>query len=323
MAPVVDLDAPPLPHGVTRLRPLHAVEDVVEPEIVDATTARRIGAELAGLDALETAAPPRRSRLARFWSGTWPLLAAVALFIAAWQVVVWTGWRSEYLLPGPRIVFRQLWSDLGTRALWEALETTMVRALKGYTFALVIGAAIGIAAAQSRILRAAVGSILTGLQTMPSVAWLPAMILLFKLSEAAMFAVVVLGAAPSIASGVLSGIDHVPPALKRAGRVLGARGPSSYRHVILPGALPGFVNGLKQGWAFAWRSLMAAELIAQVAGKPSIGFRLENSRAIFDTAGLYGTMVVILVIGIVVDLLVFARLETFVRSRWGLNERAA
>jgi NitT/TauT family transport system permease protein len=98
---------------------------------------------------------------------------------------------------------------------------------------------------------------------------------------------------------------------------------STYRHVILPGALPGFVNGLKQGWAFAWRSLMAAELIAQIPGVRSIGFRLQYARELSDAAGLYSTMIVILLIGIAVDLLAFARLEGFVRRRWGMDSRTA
>jgi NitT/TauT family transport system permease protein len=293
------------------------------PDVATDAPAGRRGDELAGLDALDTALPPQPSRLSRFWSAAWPLATAVALFTLLWQVVVWSGWKPDFLLPGPRAVYSQLWHDLGSRSLWDAVHTTMVRAVKGYAFALVIGSAIGIAAAQSRVLRAAVSSILTGLQTMPSIAWLPAVVLLFKTSETAMFAIVVLGAAPSIASGVLTGIDHVPPTLKRAGRVLGARGISSYRHVILPGALPGFVNGLKQGWAFAWRSLMAAELIAQIPGTSSIGFRLDIARTNLDVTTLYGTMIVILVIGIAVDVLVFARLESFVRSRWGLADRGA
>ena len=114
---------------------------------------------------------------------------------------------------------------------------------------------------RSRVLRAAVGSLITGLQTMPSIAWFPLAILLFKLTEAAIMFVVVLGAAPSIANGLISGVDHVPPIMLRAGRVLGAKGISAYRHVMLPAALPSFIAGLKQGWAFAWRSLMAGELL--------------------------------------------------------------
>ena len=96
----------------------------------------------------------------------------------------------------------------------------------------------------------------TGLQTMPSIAWFPLAILLFQQSERAVLFVVVLGAAPSIANGIVAGIDHTPPILLRAGRVLGARGFSSLRHVVLPAAFPSFVSGLKQGWAFAWRSLL-------------------------------------------------------------------
>ena len=117
-----------------------------------------------------------------------------------------------------------------------------------------------------QVLRAAIGSMITGLQTMPSVAWVPLAIILFKLTENAIFFVVVLGAAPSIANGIIDGIDHVPPILLRAGRVLGARGCHSLRHVVIPAALPSVVGGLKQGWAFAWRSLMAGELITQFPG---------------------------------------------------------
>jgi NitT/TauT family transport system permease protein len=323
MGRVTELDVTALPPGVTRIRPLPLVDDHVVIDDGALATDTRLGDDLAGLDALDTALPPQPSRLVRTWSAVWPLLAAVALFSAGWQIVVWTGWKPSFLLPGPRPVATQLWHDIGSRPLWDAVRTTLGRALKGYAFALVIGGAIGIAAVQSRILRAAVSSLLTGLQTMPSIAWFPAVIALFRLTETAMFAVVVLGAAPSIASGVITGIDHVPPTLKRAGRVLGARGLRSYRHVVLPAALPGFVNGLKQGWAFAWRSLMAAELIAQIPGVRSLGFRLDVARTNSDYTGLYATMVVILAIGIAVDLLVFARLEGFVRRRWGLAEHSA
>src|SRR5262245_54598432 len=130
MAPVIDLDDPagtPLPPGVTRLRPLHVVEDpepagpaAAEPA---AGAAARLGDGLAGLDALDTAAPPRPSRLRRFWSAAWPLLAAFVLFTLVWQIVVWSGWKPEYLLPGPKAVYTQLWHDLGSASLWDAVHT--------------------------------------------------------------------------------------------------------------------------------------------------------------------------------------------------------
>jgi NitT/TauT family transport system permease protein len=153
---------------------------------------------------------------------------------------------------------------------------------------------------------------------MPSIAWFPLAILLFKISEAAILFVVVLGAAPAIANGLIAGADSVPPILRRAGTVLGARGASLYREVVLPGSMPSFVAGLKQGWAFAWRSLMAGELLVIIADRPSIGVQLQVSRDFNDAVGLLATMVLILIIGIVVDTLVFGSLERTIRRRWGL-----
>ncbi|TMK54962.1 MAG: ABC transporter permease subunit [Actinobacteria bacterium] len=163
-------------------------------------------------------------------------------------------------------------------------------------------------------------SLITGLQTMPSVAWFPLAIVVFRLSETAILFVVVLGAAPAIANGLVSGIDHVPPLLLRAGRVLGARGVKAYRHVILPAAFPSFLGGMKQGWAFAWRSLMAGELLVVIGGRAGLGFTLDSARLNVDYPGLMATMIVILVIGIVVDSLLFGVLERRVRRRWGLIE---
>ncbi len=174
--------------------------------------------------------------------------------------------------------------------------------------------------ARVRVLRIATGSLITGLQTMPSIAWFPLAILLFELSEQAILCVVVLGAAPAIANGLLHGIDHIPPLLLRAGKVLGARGLDVYRHVILPAAMSGFVGGLKQGWAFAWRSLMTGELLVIIANRPSIGVQLQFARELSDAQGLIAAMLVVLAIGIVVDLMIFGRLERMVRSKWGLIE---
>jgi NitT/TauT family transport system permease protein len=201
----------------------------------------------------------------------------------------------------------------------HATVNTMKRAAIGYAMSVAIGVAVGLAVARSRILRAAVGSMITGLQTMPTIAWLPLAVLLFKLTEGAIIFVVVLGAAPAIANGVISGVDHIPPVLIRAGRVLGARGLSAYRFVILPAAFPGLVAGLKQGWAFAWRSLMAGELIVIIAQKPSLGVGLSYARELADAPLLMGYMIAIFVIGIVIDSLFFAKLERTIRRRWGLG----
>lgn len=277
--------------------------------------------ELSGLDALEGIAETSTAtgrRLARNWQAVWPKLLALVLFLGVWQIVVWTKWRPDYVLPGPGPVFSRLGEIVQEGRFWTAVSVTMRRALTGFALAVGIGSIIGIAASRFRPLRAAVGSFITGLQTMPSIAWFPLAVLLFQLSEGAILFVVVLGAAPSIANGLLTGIDHVPPLLSRAGRVLGASGASLYRHVIFPAALPGYVSGLKQGWAFAWRSLMAGELLVIIANRPSLGVRLQFARELSDAPGLLALMIVILMIGIVVDS-VFTRADARLRRQRGLT----
>ena len=282
-------------------------------------------AEIAGLDALDIPIATAKSGFSRVWEGLWPKLAALALFFLGWQLIVWSHWKPEYVLPGPITALKSLWhaaadtTPNGSNILVHATLNTMKRAAVGYAISVVIGVAIGLAVARSRILRAAVGSMITGLQTMPTIAWLPLAVLLFKLTEGAITFVVVLGAAPAIANGVISGVDHIPPVLLRAGRVLGARGLNAYRFVVLPAAFPGLVAGLKQGWAFAWRSLMAGELIVIIAQKPSLGVGLSYARELADAPLLMAYMIAVFVIGIVIDSLFFAKLERTIRRRWGLG----
>jgi NitT/TauT family transport system permease protein len=279
------------------------------------------GEELSGLDALQLA-DDRPSLAARFWASAWPKLGALAIALVLWQAVVWSHWKREDILPGPVAVFRALGHAIGDGSVLRAVGITMRRAVEGYLLAVVIGLVIGTLIARWRVMRAAFGSFITGLQTMPSVAWFPLSLLLFKRSEGAILFVVVLGAAPSIANGVIAGTDHVPPLLVRAGRVLGARGFGLYRAVILPASLPSMLAGFKQGWAFAWRSLMAGELLVIIIGQASIGAQMQNARDLADSPGLMASMVVILVIGIVIDSLVFAQADKAIRRRHGLLDRA-
>jgi sulfonate transport system permease protein len=274
--------------------------------------------ELAGLDALELAQSTRRPLPRRLWSAAWPKLAAIGIGLALWELVVASGWRPEFVLPPPEKVWDALRAEADSGALWTAMRTTLRRAAIGFAMAMVIGVVIGSLVSQVKVLRAAFGSFITGLQTMPSIAWFPLAVLLFKRTEAAMYFVVVLGAAPSIANGLIAGVDTLPPLLLRAGRTMGARGWTLFRHVVLPGAMPSFVSGIKQGWAFAWRSLMAGELLVIIANSRSIGERMEFARQFTKVPTLMSYMVVILVIGIVLDALVFGAAERAVRRRWGL-----
>jgi NitT/TauT family transport system permease protein len=280
---------------------------------------------LQGLDRLDLE-PERsgadRGRLARrAWSAAWPKVLAVALVLAIWELVTVSGWK-HFVLKGPGPVFSDLWGQMQHAQLWQTIGWTLRSAVIGYAVALIIGSVVGILVARIPPLRAAVGSIITGLQTMPSVAWAPFAIILFGENESAILFVVILGAAPSIANGLISGVDYTPPLLLRAGKTMGLRGVALYRYLVLPASLPAFVAGLKQGWAFAWRSLMAAELFVAIIGQISIGQQLEVDQQNLDFTGASSMIIVILVIGIVVDTL-FTKADQSIRRRRGLLGDAA
>jgi NitT/TauT family transport system permease protein len=271
---------------------------------------------ITGLDRLESGPAPAAPDVARFarsaWAAAWPKLLAIALVLVIWQLVHLTGWKS-YVIKGPTTVLPDLWGQLHHALLWQAIGITLRRAVIGYALAIVVGSVLGILVARIPLLRAAVGSIITGLQTMPSIAWFPFAIILFGLSTPTILFVIVLGAAPSIANGLITGVDYTPPLLLRAGKTMGLRGLALYRHVILPA----YVAGMKQGWAFAWRSLMAGELLVLILGQPSLGVLLNNDQDSQDFAGVTSMMIVILVIGIVVDT-VFTKADLTIRRRRGL-----
>jgi len=288
----------------------------VEPQAVD-----QLEQEIAGLDALDAVrSEARPKRLPAIWAAAWPKLAGAAIVIAGWQAVVWTHWKKETVLPGPKAAFQEIWAGIGNGRLTEAFATTMRRRVIGFGLAVLIGTALGVVMYRSSFMRRAFGSIISGLQSMPSIAWFPLSLILFGTSELTILFVVVLGAFPSATNGLLNGVDHIPPLLLRAGKVMGAKGLDSFRHVVLPAALPGYVAGLQQGWAFAWRSLMAGELIVVIAGKKSIGTELHFAQDLLDAPRVLAMMVMILVIGILVDAVFFASVERGIRRRRGLIE---
>ncbi|MGY6501196.1 MAG: ABC transporter permease [Acidimicrobiales bacterium] len=282
------------------------------------SASRSIDEELAGLDALDLPVGARAGRLARSWSAVWPKVMAIVITIALWQLVYLSGWKPPWVFPPPGAVFGELWERLVAGQVGPAALITLERAVTGFAVAMVIGMAVGAVVSQVRFLRVAFGSLITGLQTMPSIVWFPFAILLFGLNESAIFFVVVLGAAPAIANGLITGADQVPPILVRAGRVLGAGRVGLYRHVILPASLPSFVGGLKQGWAFAWRSLMAGELLVIIPARQSLGTQLQFARDFNDMDALMATMLVILAIGVIVDAVFFGTVDRAIRRRWGL-----
>jgi NitT/TauT family transport system permease protein len=275
--------------------------------------------QVSGLDVLDLAPARDKGALGRrIWRGAWPKLLAVALVVTIWQLVVLTGWKPEYVLPGPAAVLSDLKELVVTGDFWDGVRLTMTRAVSGFALAVLIGTLLGAAVSRFAPLRAAIGSLITGLQTMPSIMWFPLAILLFQISESAIMFVVVIGAAPSVANGLISGIDYVPRTWLRVGQVLGMRGVAKYRHLILPASLPSFISGLKQGWAFSWRSLMAGELLVIVPGALSIGVRMQQARDLTEASLVISYIIVVLIIGILIDLL-FNAADTSLRKRWGLT----
>lgn len=264
------------------------------------------------------------------WRSVWPKALAAGIVVVLWQVAVWADWKPAYILPSPGTVFDRLWHEMvgnarpsGSPTLWHQLGVTLRRGAVGYALAIVVGTGLGVAVVQWRTIRLACGSLIAGMQTMPSIAWFPLAMLVFGLNDSAIMFVVILGAAPSIAAGVIGGIDEVPPSLVRAGRMLGARGIAHYRHIVLPAAMPAYVAGLKQGWAFSWRSLLAGELLVPIGGASSLGSALTYSRTVPDGAPwLFALMIVILVVGMVIDA-IFGCFTRRMRSRRGLTGATA
>jgi NitT/TauT family transport system permease protein len=276
--------------------------------------------KLAWLEAQEAETPDdqRGRRLAvRAWTALWPKVLAIAIVLAIWELIHVSGWK-KLIFPGPAGTLSDLWGQLRTGLLWHAIAITSERAVIGFALAVLIGAVIGALVSRIAPLRAAVGSLITGLQTMPSIAWFPFAIILFGISTTTIMFVIVLGAAPSVANGLIAGVDYTPPLLLRAGKMMGLRRLSLYRYLILPASLPAFVAGLKQGWAFAWRSLVAGELLVAIAGQPSLGILLSNDQDQADMQGATAIIIVILILGIIVDML-FGMGDRAIRRRWGLT----
>ncbi|MFJ3934235.1 MULTISPECIES: ABC transporter permease [unclassified Streptomyces] len=271
----------------------------------------------AGLDALDSVQSQRTPLRQVLVGKVLPPVVAVALVLLVWQLLVAAEVTESYKLPPPSAVWdgvREMWLQ-GT--LLDVVWTSVSRGLLGFLLALAIGTPLGLLVARVRFVRAAIGPILSGLQSLPSVAWVPPAVIWLGLNDAMMFTVILLGAVPSIANGLVSGVDQVPPLFLRAGRTMGATGLKGTWHIVMPAALPGYLAGLKQGWAFSWRSLMAAEIIAS---SPDLGLGLgqllENGRNNFDMPGVFLAILLILVVGIAIDLLIFSPLE-----RWVLRSR--
>ncbi|MDX3529334.1 ABC transporter permease [Streptomyces sp. ID05-39B] len=274
----------------------------------------------AGLDALETTTAAGTSFRQTFVNKILPPIVAIAVVLVIWQALITFKIVDDPAkLPSPSDVgneFKDAWLE---GRLLEYIWTSVSRGLLGFLLALAIGTPLGLLVARVKFVRAAIGPILSGLQSLPSVAWVPPAVIWLGLNNSMMYAVILLGAVPSIANGLVSGIDQVPPLFLRAGRTMGATGLKGAWHIVLPASLPGYLGGLKQGWAFSWRSLMAAEIIASSPDLGvGLGALLENGRNASSMAMVFEAIVLILFVGIAIDLLIFSPLERRVLRGRGL-----
>lgn len=238
-----------------------------------------------------------------------------AALIAIWEGIVRLGIWPDYTLPSPFAVIGSLVNGFRDGSFINAILISLGRIAIGYSISLVIGIILGVLLGRNRIVEETLGSLILGLQALPSVCWLPLALLWFGLTEQAVTFVVVMGALFAITLGVDAGVKNTPPVYLKAARNMGASGIRLATQVILPAAMPAIITGLKQGWTFAWRSLMAAELLYYSL---SLGNLLQTGRDLNDMAQVMAVMVVIIAIGITVEALIFNPLERRVRARWGL-----
>ncbi|MEI6778809.1 MAG: ABC transporter permease [Chloroflexales bacterium] len=265
----------------------------------------------------ETRTPSRQFGISRESLTPWlRRLAFYLVLLALWEGVARAGFWPEYLFPGPFTVLETLIRGLRKGTFVTATLVSLRRLAIGYGISLVLGLTLGLLIGRIKALNETLGSLVLGLQALPSVCWLPLAILWFGLSERAIIFVVVLGALFSIILGVEAGVKNTPPLYLKAAHTLGAHGIAIYTQVVLPAALPAILSGLKQGWSFAWRSLMAGELLYFTL---SLGNLLQTGRDLNDAAQVMAVMVMIIIVGVSLDQSIFAPLERRVRERWGLG----
>ena len=237
-----------------------------------------------------------------------------------WELTVRARIWSPVLLPAPIRVAEYLEAAAADGTLWQAMLITIKRLLLGYVIGLIGGVPLGLLTARWNVLHDTIGTLALGLQTLPSVCWVPLALLWFGQSEAAMLFVVVMGTLWSVVIATDTGVRHVPPIYRRAALTMGSKNMHIWLRVILPAALPFIVSGMKQGWAFAWRSLMAAEIFVTILSGFGLGQLLHYGRELNAMDQVIAIMFVIVVIGLLADKIFFAPMERFLHLRWGTSQ---
>jgi NitT/TauT family transport system permease protein len=239
--------------------------------------------------------------------------------LVAWEMIFRARLWSPVLVPSPFSVGRYLWEAVADGTLEGAVFVTLKRLLLGYAFGIALGLPLGLLTARFRVLADTLGLLALGLQALPSVCWVPLALLWFGQTEAAMFFVVVMGTLWSVIIATDTGVRNVPPIYARAARTMGSHGLHTWLRVMLPAALPFIVGGMKQGWAFAWRSLMAAEIYVTILSGFGLGQLLHFGRELNAMEQVIGVMLVLVAFGLLADKVLFSPWERFLHRRWGTD----
>lgn len=240
-------------------------------------------------------------------------VASLAIWTALVRAQIW----SPVLLPSPRAVLDYLVGAARDGTLLSASLVTLRRLLIGYLIGLAIGLPLGLLTAASKFVEDTIGVLALGLQTLPSVCWVPLALLWFGQTESAMLFVVIMGTVWSVVIATDTGVRTLPPIFARAARTMGSGPFHRWIHVILPASLPYLISGMKQGWAFAWRSLMAAEIYVTILTGFGLGHLLHYGRELNAMDQVIGIMLVIVLIGLLTDKILFSPWERFLHRRWG------
>jgi NitT/TauT family transport system permease protein len=232
-----------------------------------------------------------------------------------WEALALAKIWPPYSFPTPQGVAESLFDGFRDHTFWIGIMVSMQRVVIGYAISVVLGVLLGMVLAWSSFLEDTVGHLVLSLQSLPSVCWLPIAILWFGLHETAIIFVTVMGSMLAVTQATKAGFDNVPRILSMAGRNLGAKGPQMFWHVLLPASLPYLLDGLRQGWAFSWRSLVQGEMLYGALG---LGQLLNEGRDLNDINQVVAIMLLIALIGYVVDGVLFRRIDASVRQKWGM-----
>ena len=242
----------------------------------------------------------------------------IAVFIGIWQLVFMLGIWPEVSMPSPAMVAESFAGLLQDFTLVTSIGMTMYRLGIGFTISITIGIAIGLAMVKFLGFGKTMSSFTVGLQSFPSVAWVPFAILLIGLNDFGILFVVIMSSVFSVMMSTYSGIRNIPPLYIRASRNMGARGFSLFRYVMIPAATPSLLVGIKQAWSFAWHALIGAEIL--IAATSGLGHILLVGREFQLMDQIIASMITIFAIGLLFDRIIFSKLENKVRDKWGLNQ---